>query len=336
MISAEQIIASLKNGEYSPVYFLHGAESYFIDQIADYIEEHALSEMEKAFNLLIVYGRDTDYQTIVDNARRYPVGAARQVIILKEAQDMKTLAELAAYVEQPSPLTVLVICHKHKSLPMTSKLAKTLKAKAVIFESKPLYDNQAPAWIQQYLRGKKLTIQPENAGLIAEYLGVELSKVANELDKLVINLPAKSEVSRQDIETYIGISKDFSIFELQNAIGEKNLAKVNRIVHYFGANPKRNPIQMVVGTLYGFFSKVYMMHFLRNVPENELISALGLRSAYFLKDYRMAARNFSKEKTEQVIGILKTFDLKSKGVDYNTTGKPENELLSEMVWLIMH
>ncbi len=336
MISAEQILANLKHGEYHPVYLLHGTESYFIDQISDHIEENALNDMEKAFNQLILYGRDTDYQAVIDNARRYPVGAPRQVIIIKEAQDMKTLAELTAYVEQPAPMTVLVICHKHKSLSMATRLGKALKAKAVVFESKPLYDNQVPAWIQQYLKSKKLTVQQEIAGLIGDYLGTDLSKIANELDKLALNLPAKSEVSRQDIETHIGISKDFSIFELQNAIGERNTVKVNRIVHYFEANPKKNPIQMVIGTLYGFFSKIYMMHFLRNTPENELINALGLRSAYFLKDYRLAARNFPLEKTEKAIGILKTYDLRSKGVEFNSTGKPENELLREMVWRILH
>ena len=219
---------------------------------------------------------------------------------------------------------------------MATRLGKALKAKAVVFESKPLYDNQVPAWIQQYLKSKKLTVQQDIAGLIGDYLGTDLSKIANELDKLALNLPAKSEVSRQDIETHIGISKDFSIFELQNAIGERNTVKVNRIVHYFEANPKKNPIQMVIGTLYGFFSKIYMMHFLRNTPENELINALGLRSAYFLKDYRLAARNFPLEKTEKAIGILKTYDLRSKGVEFNSTGKPENELLREMVWRILH
>jgi DNA polymerase-3 subunit delta len=332
----DQILQSLRKGEYQPLYFLHGTESYFIDEIADYIEEHALPEEARAFNLMVLYGKDTDAQTVVDNARRFPVMAERQVIILREAQEMRTLKDLDSYVKHLVPSTVLVICHKHKKFNMNSALGKALKEKAVVFESKSLYDNQVPDWIVGYLRKKKLKITPDGAELIAEYLGTELSKIANELDKLALNLGAGTEVNVHHIEANIGISKDYNVFELQRALGERNVGKANRIVHYFAANPKKNPMPVVVGALYNYFSKVYMLHFLKKSPESELLSSLKLRSSYFLREYRMAARNFRQPKVEQVLGLLREYDLKSKGVDFNSVGKPEGALLKEMVWRILH
>ncbi len=332
----QEILKELQQHKYRPVYFLHGAESYFIDVISDYAEHHILSETEQAFNLTVLYGKDADHLAVIDNARRYPVMAERQVVILKEAQDMKSLAELATYVEKPLDSTILVICHKHKTLNINTKFGKLLKEKAVVLDAKPLYDNQVPDWIQHYLREKKLKITPAAAELLGEYLGTELSKIVNELEKLVLNLPVGKEITEKDIEDNIGISKDYNVFELQKALGTRDVLKANRIITYFAANPRKNPLPVIIGSLYNFFSKLYMFHFVKSLPEKDLLSALQLRSAFFLRDYRAALPHFSPAKTEEVIALLREYDLKSKGVNYVSTGKEDGELLKEMVWRILH
>ncbi len=332
----QDILKSLKKGEFKPVYFLHGTEPYFIDVISDYVEKNVLSESEKAFNQTIFYGKDVNHLAIVDTARRFPMMAPRQVVVLKEAQEMKSLKELKTYLEKPAETTLLVICHKHKKFNLNSAFGKLLKKNAVVFESKSLYDNQVPDWIQQYLRGKKLKISHEASVLIGEYLGTDLSKVANELDKLAINLEAGTEITRQHIEENIGISKDYNVFELQKALGQKDILKANRIVNYFASNPKKNPLPMVTGSLYNYFSKIYMLKALRNAPDPEIMKALNLRSAFFLKEYRLAVRHYPLPEVEKVLDLLKEFDLKSKGVGYISTGKQEGELLKELVWKILH
>jgi DNA polymerase-3 subunit delta len=329
------LLKELKSGQFKPLYFLHGDESFFIDTISNYIEKNALPEAEQSFNQTILYGKETDHLTVVDVARRYPMMSAFQVVILKEAQEMKTLAKLQTYVEQPMPTTVLVICYKHKKLNLNSAFGKALKKQAVILEAKPLYDNQVPEWIVSYLKGKKLKIGPAAAELVAEYLGTNLGKVANELDKLAINLPEGSEVSGKHIEENIGISREYNVFELQRALALRDTVKANRIIRYFISNPKKNPLVVVIGTLYNYFSKIYMLHFLKNTPDKELQSKLGLRSGYFLREYRQAARHFNRRQTEAVISILKEYDLKSKGVDFNSTNAPDGALLTEMVWRIL-
>ncbi len=332
----QEIIKELKQKKYRPIYFLHGAEAYFIDVISDYIEEKVLTETEKAFNLTVLYGKEANHLTVVDNARRYPVMSERQVVLIKEAQEMKALPDLMSYVEKPLDSTLLVICHKHKTFNLNSKFGKLLKEKALVFDAKALYDNQVPDWIREYLKEKKLTIKPSAANLIAEYLGTELSKIANELNKLALNLPQGTEVNEKHVEANIGISKDYNVFELQKALGTRDILKANRIIQYFAANPRKNPVPVVIGSLYNFFSKIYMLHFVKHLQERELLEALQMRSAYFLKDYKAALPHFPLHKTEQVIGFLKDYDLKSKGVDYISTNKEEGELLKEMVWRILH
>ena len=249
---------------------------------------------------------------------------------------MRSLGNLISYVENPTPTTILVICHKHKRFNMNTKFGKMLKSKAVVFQSKPLYDNQVPDWISKYLKKKKLQVQPEAAELLAEYLGTSLSKVVNELDKLRLNLPEGTVVTSKHIEDNIGISKDYNVFELQKALSQRDVLKSNRIVNYFASNPKKNALPAVISSLYNYFSKVYMLHFLKQLPEGELLSALQLRSAFFLREYRAAARAFPLRKTEHVLSLLKEFDLKSKGVDYVSTGKPDGQLLKELIWKILH
>jgi DNA polymerase-3 subunit delta len=335
-LNFDQILLELKQKKYRPVYFLYGKEPYFIDTITDYIEKNVLTEPERAFNQTVLYGKEVDHLAVIDTARRYPMGASHQVVIIKEAQEMQQLKDLQSYIEKPLESTILVIAYKHKQINLNTKFGKALKKHALVFQSRPLYDNQVPDWIHSYLKRKKLEISPGAGSLIAEYLGTELGKVANELNKLAINLEPGTEVSEKHIEAYIGISKDYNIFELQRALAGRDILKANRIVNYFAANPKNNPMPVVLGSLYNYFSKVYMLHFLKNTPEQELLQTLGLRSGYFLREYRQAARTFPRGKTEQVIALLKEYDLKSKGVGYNSTGKPEGALLKEMVYRILH
>lgn len=332
----KKIISELRKKHYRPVYFLHGMESYAIDKITDYIEQNVLTDGEKAFNQTVAYGKDAEASSIIDQARRYPMMAERQVIILKEAQEMRSLKDLQAYIEKPTASTLLVIAHKHKKLNMNTKLGKALKKHAEVFEAKKLYDNQIPDWIAGYLKTHQLTISPEACQLVAEYLGTDLSKIANELDKLAINLTSGTMVTPALIEQHIGISKDYNVFELQKILARRDVVRANRIVNYFSANPKKGPMPVVVASLYNFFQKVFLLHFHRHASEGEVLAALGLRSPFFLKEYRLAARNFNIPQTEKIMHLLQEYDLKSKGVGYISTGKPEGELLKEMVWKILH
>ena len=332
----QDILRSLHLKQYQPVYFLHGTEPYFIDRIAAYIEQEILDEGEKAFNLTVAYGKETDHLQVLDAARRYPVMSAHQVVLIKEAQEMKSLPELLAYIEKPVPSTILCICYMHKKFSFNSNFGKALKKNAVVFEAKRLYDNQIPDWIVQYGKERKLTIRPAEAALIAEYLGAELSKVANEIDKLALNVPEGAPVSHEQIEKYIGISREYNVFELQKALAARDWPKTFRMVQFFSSNAKKNPFVVIVGTLYGFFSKVYMLHFLSGASDNELMQKMEVGNAFFLKDYRLAARNFNRRQTEEVIGLLKEYDLKAKGVGVNTTNVAEGELLKELAWRIIN
>lgn len=335
-LTFDQLRTSIRKKEFQPIYFLHGKEDYFIDEITKLIETKVLTESEKAFNQTVLYGKESDHLAVVDSARRYPMMASHQVVILKEAQEMRSLKELKSYIEKPLDTTILLICHKHKKFNFNSKFGKALKQKAVIFESKPLYDNQVPDWISKWLKGRKLSITPPAAQLLAEYLGTDLSKLSNELEKLVLNLPEGTEVNPKHVEDNIGISKDYNVFELQRALGQGDVLKANRIVQYFASNPRKNPLPVVVGSLYNYFSKIYLYHYAKNLPETELLSILQLRSAYFLKEYRASARFFTPNRVKKAISTLRTYDLKSKGIDYNSTGKQDGDLLKEMVWHLLH
>lgn len=328
------MIQALRKKAYQPIYFLHGNEPYYIDRVTRYLEQNVLTEAERAFNQLILYGKDSDARSLIDTASRYPMMAPYQLVILKEAQDMRSLTDLLPYIEKPVPTTVLVICYKHKKFDQRTKFAKAIKKQAVVMESKKLYDNRMPDWIQQYLRDKQLQIEPAATQLIAEYLGTDLSKVSNELDKLAINLPVGTRIDSKIVQDNIGISKDYNVFELQNALGSRNVTKAQRIVRYFIANPKNGPLVVVIGALYNFFSKVYVAHALRGQSDRELSQALGLRSDFFLRDYKMAMRYFNRTQTESVIAVLREYDLKSKGIDSHST--PPGELLREMVYKILN
>lgn len=330
----DSILKELKAKQYQTVYLFHGNESYFIDKLTKFIEKNVLSESEKSFNFSVLYGRDVDHQAVIDTARRYPMMAERQVVILKEAQDMRDLKKLEKYLENPSPTTLLLICHKHKKLDTRTKFGKLLNKKAVVFESKKLYDNQIPDWISKQLKSKSYSINPDAGNLMAEYLGTDLSKISNELEKMVINLPKGTSITIEHVQKNIGISKDYNVFELQNALGARDIVKANRIINYFTANPKENPLPKVTGALYNFFSKVFVLNSLANASENDQIKGLGLRSAWFLKDYKRAAKNYNRSRSENVIALLREYDLKSKGVNRESTS--EGELLKELIYKILH
>ncbi len=333
----EEILRDIRDKKFAPIYFLHGEEPFFIDKIEEAVEANALSEAEKSFNQTVLYGKEVDYLALLDSLRRYPMMSERQVVIVREAQEMKSLAELAGYVENPMQSTVLVVCHKHKKVDLRTKLGKVLQGKnAVLFESKKLYDNQVADWIAGFCKTKKLGIEPQAAALLAEYLGTDLAKIANELDKLALNLPAGTAVTPAHVQEFVGISKDYNVFELQKAFAMRDLPKIARIQQYFASNIRKNPLIVTISSLYAYFSKVFMLHSLKGSSDAEMVKTLELRSDWFLKEYKIAASNYSPTQTAQVISLLKEYDLRSKGVDTDTTNTGEEELMKELFWKILH
>ncbi|MBL7776225.1 MAG: DNA polymerase III subunit delta [Saprospiraceae bacterium] len=335
-MTSEDIIREIKAGKFKPVYFLHGEEPFFIDQVEAAIEAHALQESEKSFNQTILYGKEVDHLSLLDYLRRYPMMSERQVVILREAQEMKSLGELAAYVENPMPSTVFVVGHKHKKYDMRSRLGKAVKEHAVVLESKKLYDNQVPDWIAAFCKARQLSIEMPAAVLIAEYLGTDLARITNELDKLALNLPADSTITPQHVETYVGISKDYNVYELQRAFATRDLPKIARIQHFFSANIRKNPLIVTISSLFSYFSKVYLLHFLQGKSDGEMVKALDLRSDWFLKEYKLAARHYQLAQTEKILALLREYDLRSKGVDTNTTNTGDEALMKELFWKVLH
>ncbi|PHI18779.1 DNA polymerase III subunit delta [Lewinellaceae bacterium SD302] len=331
-----QLKAAFKKKEFAPIYLFHGDETYYIDQLEAALEATALQEHEKAFNHQIIYGKDADHLAVVDAARRFPMMAERQLIVLREAQDMRSINELANYAGRPAPTTILAICHKHKRVKLNTKLAKAIKQSGVIFEAKGLYDNQVPDWIVGYLKGKKHSVEPAASNLLAEYLGTKLSKIANELDKLLINLAPGTTITTKIVEEQVGISKDYNVFELQKALGFKDAVKVARIINYFTANPKAGPLPVVMASLYTYFSKLFLLGELRarQASEQEIVSTLKTKS-FFLREYNTALRNYPGGQVARVIGLLREYDLKSKGVGSLTAARTDGELLKELAFRIM-
>jgi DNA polymerase-3 subunit delta len=332
-MTMDQILTDLKNKIYYPVYFLAGEESYFIDTISDYIEKHVLSDTEKEFNQTVIYGRDTDILSLISIAKRFPMMANYQVVIVKEAQDIQKIEELLPYVEQPLNSTLLVLNYKYKKIDKRKSFFKKIDKKGVLFESRKIYDNKLGAWISDYVNERGYTITPKATAMLTEFLGTELSKVVNEVNKLIINLPEKAEINDLAVERNIGISKDYNIFELQNAIGSKNVEKANRIVNYFAANPKENPLIKTIAILYGFFSKLLIYQQLKDKSKSNVASALSL-NPFFVKDYQVAARNYNLKKLSAIIGYLREYDLKAKG--FNNASATDGDLMKEMMYKILH
>ena len=327
------IVSDIKKGTLKPIYFLMGDEPYYIDKISDYIEENVLDETEKGFNQQVMYGRDVTIEDIVGAAKRYPMMAEKQVLIVKEAQDLsRSIEKLVSYAENPQPTTVLVLNYKYKKLDKRKKLHKAVAKTGLVYDSKKLYDNQVSDWIRRVLSGKKYQIDPKAALMLVEFLGTDLSKIANELDKLMLVLPKETIITDAHIEENIGISKDFNNFELKKAIGEKNVLKANRIINYFVENPKKNPTVMTISLLNGFFTKLLLFHGLKDKSKNSVAKALGV-STYFVDEYFLAARNFPMRKVAQVIAALRDADIKSKGVGANQT---QEDILKELLFKILH
>lgn len=343
-MTASELIKDLKNRKFKPVYLLHGEESYYIDKLSNYIEANVLNDAEKGFNQSILYGKDSDVMTIVNSAKRFPMMSEYQVLIVKEAQDLKWGKDsdddkkggdpMLNYLENPSPSTILVICYRNGKFDKRKKTYKAIEKKGIVIESAPIYDNKVPGWIDEFVGEKGYTIDARAGALMAEYLGNDLSKVANELEKLMLNVPKGQQITSGDVENNIGISKEYNVFELQSAIGKKDAFKVNQIINYFAANPKNNPIQLLLGTLNTYFSKVLKYHYALDRSPAGLARDLGV-APFFIKDYETAARNYSKPKTFQIISYLRDYDLKTKGVD--ASGNTESgELMKELLFKIIH
>ncbi len=338
MKQVTDLLAKLKKKEYSPIYFFQGEEAYYIDQLSDYIEDHVLNEGEKSFNQSVFYGKDSDIMTILNSARRFPMMSDYQVILVKEAQHLKFKIEdqkdpLVAYLENPLKSTILVFCYKYGSLDKRLKFAKILEKHAEVVTTKKLYDDAIPGWIDSYLSAKKIKIEQSASNLLAEYLGTDLSKIANELDKLILVCGEGHKITTSDIEKNIGISKEYNVFELQKAIGRRDLFRSQQIAAYFAANPKQNNIVQSIGSLINYFIKLLTYHAVAKEGEQKIAAVLKV-NPYFLKDYQIAARNYNFQQTQRAIHLLHEYDVRSKGV--GTTGEyREGDLLKELLVKVM-
>lgn len=324
-----KIVNEIKSGIIKPVYFFMGEEPYYIDKLTEYIEDNILSEEDKGFNQMVLYGKDVTVEEVVANAKRYPMMAERQVVIVKEAQELsRTIEKLENYAENPQPTTVLVFAYKYKTLDKRKKLIKNVAKNGVVFESKKMYENQVADWIKRVLSGKGYGIEPKAAAMLVEFLGNDLSRISNELDKLAIILPKGHTISPKDVEDNIGISKDYNIFELRKAIGERDQLKAYKIANYFAQNPKDNPLVMTTGLIFGFFSQLLQYHGLKDKSPGNVSKVLRV-NPYFLKDYDIALRNYPMKKVSTIVAALRDIDVKSKGVGANAVS--QHDLLKEML-----
>jgi len=340
-MAAEDILKDLKNRKYKPVYLLHGEEPYYIDLVGSYVEHKLLSEAEKGFNQTVLYGKDTDVMTVLNAAKRYPMMADYQVVLVKEAQEMKwgkddddkkSINPLLSYLENPLPSTILVFCYKYGKFDKRKKTYKAIEKHGLVYESAPLYDSKIPGWIESFISDKGYKASQQATLMLSEYLGNDLSKIANELEKLMLNVAPGQEITLDLIHNNIGISKEYNVFELQTALGKKDVVKVNRIINYFEANPKSNPIVLMLGNLNNYFSKVLAYHYVKDKSQQNLARELGV-NPYFVKDYEMAARNYNYGKTMEIIAYLREYDLKSKGVESTAD---DGALMKELMFKILH
>jgi len=331
-MSVEKIIADWKKKNFKPVYWLEGEEEYFIDKAIDYAENHILNESEASFNLSVFYGKDANWPDVVNACSRYPMFAERQVVLLKEAQQMKDIEKLESYIENPLSSTIFVVSYKEKKLDARKKFTKLVKEKGVLLSTKKMYDREVPEWTQALLHTMGLTITPKGLALLVDHIGNDLVRIENEIDKLSVNLGKRTSITEEDIEQYIGVSKDYNVFELQAALAAKDLTRSIRIIQYFELNPKAGPIQLVLPSLYSFFSKVFMVFGAGGGDEKAIATAIGV-NPYFMKDYMQAARLYSYPGVERVLLLLHQYNLKSVGVGSSNT--EDASLLKEMVVKMM-
>jgi len=327
----QSILRDLKEKKYAPVYVFYGEESYFIDKLAHYIEHKVLSEGERGFNQTVFYGKDVDCKTIAAAARRFPMMSSHQVILVKEAQNLKQLDDLMSYLMKPLDSTLLVFCFKGKNIDKRTKVGKLFDAQ-VAMESKRLYDNQVPTWIEGYLAEKGVSCEQKGLLVIAESLGTDLSRISNELDKVLLNNEGKKSLSLKDITDSIGINRDFNVFELQSAMARRDIQKCILILNYFNAskNPFGKPV-VLLGSLFSWFSKILLVHTQAGKDERSIASAIGV-NPFFVKDYLLAARNYPPVILERIFGLLMETDMKAKGIG---GGSADDEALLRELFLKM-
>ena len=334
-ITCDDVLKELRAKQYRPIYYLMGEESYYIDVIANYMAEHILSDSEKEFNLTIVYGADTDIVSIINAAKRYPMMAEHQVIIVKEAQNIRNMDELFYYLQKPQSSTILVICHKHGVIDRRKKLATEIEKKGILFESKKVKESQLPAFISAYMKRKGINIEPKASVMLADFVGTDLSRLSGELDKLALILPKNQTcITPELIEHNIGISKDYNNFELRSALVEKDVLKANKIIKYFEENPKTNPIQMTLSLFFGFFSNLMLAYYAPEKTEQGIAAFLGLKSSWQSREYMNAMRRYSGIKTMEIIGEIRYADALSKGVGNSSLSNAE--ILKELIFKILH
>lgn len=331
-MTPEKIIGDLKKNIYKPIYWLEGEENYFIDKIVHFAEHEILNESEAGFNLTVFYGKDADWTSVVNACRRYPMFSEKQVVLIKEAQEMKGIDKLEAYIEKPLLSTILVVAYKNKKVDGRTKLAKIIKDKGVLLTTKKLYENELPDWTQQLVRSKGFTIAGKALFLLIDHIGNDLSRLNNEIDKLALNMGDRKSITEDDIEAYVGVSKEFNVFELQHAVATRDLYKAIRIVQYFEANPKAAPLPLIFPSLYNFFSKVLMVYSVPAKDEKSLAAAIGVH-AFFAKDYLQAAKVYKHQHVENIILLLHEYNLKSIGI--NDSGTEDALLLKEMIVKMM-
>jgi len=331
-MSAEKIINEWKKKQFKPVYWLEGEEEFFIDRVVDYAEHQILSEAESGFNLMVFYGKDADWAQVINACRRYPMFAERQVVLLKEAQQMRDIDKLEPYIEKPSQSTVFIVSYKEKKVDGRSRLAKLLKEKGEVLSTKKMYENQLPEWTTDLVHSKGYSIAPKAVALLVDHIGNDLSRIDNEVDKVLVNLGSRKEITEDDIEKYVGISKEYNPFELQAAVAAKDLARAMRIIQYFEANPKAAPIQLILPSLYNLFSKTYMI-FGQSAKDEKSIAVNISVNPWFVKDYMLAARNYGYTGVETALLLLHHYNLRSVGV--NDVGTSDASLLKEMVAKMM-
>jgi DNA polymerase-3 subunit delta len=331
-MTAEKIISDWKKGQFKNIYWLEGEENYFIDQITGYAEQHILTEAESAFNLTVFYGKEAAWADVINACRRYPVFADKQVVLLKEAQQMKDIEKLEPCIAHPMPSTIFVVAYKDKKLDGRTKLARLIKEKGIVLTTKKLYEKDLPAWVEKTAAAKGIQISAKSISLLVEYIGNDLSRLNNELEKIIVNLGSRKSITEADIENYIGISREYNVFELQAALMQKDLAKAIRIVQYFEGNPKAGPIQMVLPSLYSFFSKLFTIHGLKAFDKNTVADALGV-NPFFVPDYLAAARLYSYPQVEKALLLLHHYNLRSVGV--KDAGTEDASLLKEMLYKIV-
>lgn len=334
MEQVKRLIQDIQARRFAPIYFLMGDEPYYIDRISEFLADNVLNESEKGFNQMVLYGKDTSVDEIVAQAKRYPMMSEFQVVIVKEAQHLsRTIEQLAVYAGQPQPTTILVICFKYKTLDKRKKLIKTLSSgNSVVFESKKLYENQVGEWIIKVMSGSGLKISLKSAALLVEYLGVDLSRISNELDKLKIILAKGSEITPEIIEKHIGISKDFNNFELKKAIAEQNVSKATQIINYFAQNPKENPFVLTVSLLHSFFTQLLQFQGLSDHNPKHVAQALHI-NPYFVSEFKTASKFYSMKQVSHVLGVLREMDLKGKGV--GASALSQRDLLQELLFKIL-